>query len=1433
MIRATYPGSGHGRPTPLAPLAALAAFAVLSSALAGEPDPSDPSDPALAPAPPPGAVGFPSRAPDLDVRPGFVDPPPGYGEVAFWWWLGDPLRRDRLEWQIERLAGKGVMGLQVNYAHSDRGGRSWGLTYPSDPPLFSEEWWDLFGWTLRRAQRRGMAVSLSDYTLGFGQGWHVDELLRDRPDLCGSTLAHSVRDVDAGVDLAWPLPATTLSIAAHRLDGGRIVAGSRVDLADHVGAGELRWTPPDGPWRVVVVRYETAPWSIDPLHPDTGPEIVARFFQRFEDRMPGEAGRGLDFFFSDELEFGVRGLLWTERLPAEFRRRKGYDLLPELSALFVDVGPRTPKVRLDYRDVMVSLSEEGYFRPVFEWHQRRGMIYGCDHGGRGRNVVEFGDYFRTQRWNQGPGSDQPRLGKDLIKAKVASSIAHLYERPRVWIEGYYGSGWGTSSAQVADVTFANFAMGYDLLTLHGLYYSTHGGWWEWAPPCNHHHMPYWEHMGTLLRCAERLAYLLSQGHHRCDVAVVYPVAALEAGEPGGDPVATAFAAGSRLYEHGIDFDFIDFQSLERARVTDRALHVSGEVYRALVLPSMSAVRHSTIEKARDLARGGGVVVAIGDLPRASDRVGRDDPELDAALREVWGVSAAAARPRALPMVHRRPGGGLGVRMAGPEHIEQVIGGAFPRDFAVEAVPSGSSKAGIRFQHRRIGPRDVYFIHGAPEGAECSFRATGDVERWDPWTGRAERMGVIRQEDGQTRLVLSGGETWPHVIVFSPGEPMLAPAERAGPEEREVLELGGAWDFEPVPCLDNRWGDYHWPPDGALIGAEARRFRYADEERPDVPWHEPDLDDRGWRVVTCSFGTMFWRLGPLPATREAEALEARLAALDVVDTSTPVRVGDRELRWEAVECSWRWGIEGDPGHQGYHGLKAEVHDDLFALGRLRPTMTGSAYDQEPGGTRYLLWTTVAPDRERRARLRLGGRRPASVWLRGTRRDGAPGVVDLPAGASPLLLRYDGVGRAYAVLDLEADAPAGAPGTPALFSPDARWVRHPGEEGATGDRLFRRLWSREASAAVARLRITCDNAYAAFLNGREVGRGAAWTRVQEYDVTELLGAGENVLAVIATNQGDAAGLIAELTATDERGREERLSTDASWRCARTAPPAWREPGFDDAAWVSADEVAPFEGSLWATHPMGPPALDPRGPAPRPVFRSSPLASTWHARERDGKLLRFDVRPGVDRPAGWYRFLSPPGLRELTMTVRGRVRVWVDGVEQEVVAGERPGRFRSRVAVPSPRCVQVALRVEQDRGLYGGAALPEPIRLECGPGRIDLGDWSRIDGLACYSGGARYGRTFRLTDDQRSGSVELDLGDLVSSAEVRVNGWRAGVLVAPPWRLDITEWTRSGENRVEVLVLSTLANHYLTIPTRYRGSTVAGLLGPVRVQLRPGAR
>ena len=113
--------------------------------------PRIPGQPHSAPAQ---AAGYPSRDANLDALPGFRRPPPGYGEVPFWWWTGDPLDEQRLIWQLEQLHQKGISGVQVNYAHEDSHG--W-PTYPAEPPIFSDAWWRSGAGLLTNAANAGWA----------------------------------------------------------------------------------------------------------------------------------------------------------------------------------------------------------------------------------------------------------------------------------------------------------------------------------------------------------------------------------------------------------------------------------------------------------------------------------------------------------------------------------------------------------------------------------------------------------------------------------------------------------------------------------------------------------------------------------------------------------------------------------------------------------------------------------------------------------------------------------------------------------------------------------------------------------------------------------------------------------------------------------------------------------------------------------------------------------------------------------------------------------------------------------------------------------------------------------------------------------------------------------------------------------------------------
>jgi hypothetical protein len=1215
------------------------------------------SDPASTPKPPACAVGQASRDPGLDALPGFKSPPAGFGAVPFFWWLGDPLTKQRLAWELDRFSNRHISGLQINYAHSAYGGLSFGWTLASDPPLFSEKWWHLTNWFLAECKRRGTAISLSDYTLGIGRGWTTDKLLAAHPELNGILLEPESHAVAAG-PVAMDIDPATISLTAYRVENDKIVPGSGVDLRPLVKQGKLFWTAPAGPWRIWRVKASRHVPSLDPMNPRSGPQYAKAFFGQFEDRNPGEGGKGINFFFSDELDFHIGGTLWTAGFDREFKNRKGYDLVPEMAALWTDVGPRTPKIRLDYSDVKVALTEEGYFKPVFDWHQARGMTLGCDHSGRGTDVTEFGDYFRTHRWMQGPGADQPGLGKELIKAKVASSIAHLYQRPRVWLEGWYGSGWGTTSSGAADALFADFVMGYNLLSFHGCYYSTHGGWWEWAPPCNTYHMPYWQQMGPFMDCAQRLSYLFTQGTHACDVAVVYPVAPKEAGMDGDLAVKTAFDSGRFLYGRNLDFDFIDFESIARAKIDDGRLCVSGETYRVLVLPAMKAVRQSTLEKAAEFARQGGTVVAVAALPEAGDRLGRDDPELDRLNREVFGLSAVEVPALRTVRTHALPGGGRGIVVRGPAEIEAALGAGFPRDFRRAAGSGGY------VMHRKLGPRDLYAIYDMPRGESCVFRARGQVELWDPWTGAVKPLPVAEQSAATTRLTLPLGEKEIQLIIFSPGSPLLAdqaPIESA----RSRTVLSGDWEFELKPCLDNRWGDYHWPPTHELIGAEARYFRYADEQPGATGWEKPSLDDRSWRTQTCSFGQQFWKLGPMPVDAVTKAVGATLAAAEGVDPASPWQVGNREYRWSPYDFSWRFGVENDPGYQGYHGLKERMYDEYIRLGRLEDRHVVYQRVAESAGTRYYLWTSVFAPQGGRYRLLHGGMAPAAAWLNGEPLSTTADRVSLHAGSNRLLLRYDKPGSGH------------------------------------------------------------------------------FTFV-----------------------------------TPQSGQKDSLLP---------------------------------------------------GPNPEAGLTLGTLAMRWNG---DPTVLRFDVRPRDSKPAGWYRFISAPGLKALLVTAQGKLTAWAGGVPCTVVPGARRSdgavEYRLAVASPSPKPVLVALRVEQERGLYGGAAIPEPVRQECGAGNISLGDWGATEGLRCYSGAAWYRKSWNLAADSLSGKVYLDLGRVVSTAEVRVNDRAVGIKAAPPWRWDVADTVRPGENRIEVLVYNTLANHYQTIPSRYKGYAESGILGPARLEI-----
>ena len=1184
-----------------------------------------------------GGPGFPSRAADLDVLPGFKNPPPGYGEVPFWWWTGDDLDVERMIGQIRELHKKGISGVQVNYSHYDN--TPGYLTEQGKPTIFSDEWWKVYSQISAECARLNMGIGMSTYTQDWPEGATnlFYKLFYHKAEWNAIQLETGEHPRVRGGETLTVVGATNqIAIRAYQIVNGELQRGG-VDLAPFAKDGKLTWTATEGEWEVWTFHAVRQAGTLNPLMSGAGDTVIAGFYQKFQDHNPGKSSKGLNYFFNDELTIGIGKFAWNPDFATEFRQRKGYDLLEVLPAMWTNMGGITPKVRMDYADVRMTLMEERYFKPIFDWHNSRHIIFACDSGGRGLRPNEFGDYFRATRWYTAPGHDTPSGRANLIKGKISSSIANLYQRERVWLEGYHSLGWGAAPELLMFATRENYLYGCTLLNLHGLYYTTYGSYWEWAPPDYHFRMPYWAHMDHFLRYFERLSYLLSQGKFVADVAVVYPVAPYEAemdGDKDGERAKkTAFDLGTRLMAAGINFEFIDNDSLARATVESGRLVVkdAGASYQALVFADMSAVRWPSIEKAAAFAQAGGHVYNVGVLPIASDRAGRNDIEL------------TAMNQRAFKPAHR---------FTQAADAVEAIRVAFVPD--VRGVDQT-----VRALHRKTGPRDVFMVMDAKPDSVVEFRAKGAVELWDAWTGQTTPLRVMAETVTGTQVQLPLQTNEAQVVVFTPGKKHVNPPPKDARPEKVKL-LPDEWSVAFVPTMDNSYGDFRMPvtAENQQIRLEARRFAWARETEMSAKTARfPATDDQSWEKKLHGFGAQFYVLGPVPNDVDAAPLDSELSKLKTVDPAVPVTVAGKTLTWQTYDFSWRYGKEGDSGHQGYHGLKRTVTDDFICLGKKVGGLNESRYVDETNGSRYYLWTSATVAQPTKASIVVSHAAPkdashtspiltpAAVYVNGAPINDLAEAVSLQAGANPVLVRYDHGGRGHFVMR-QKDVP-----------------------------------------------------------------------------------------LSQTNQ--------------------------------------------------------------------------------------PLAMSWYG---DAGVIPFDVSAGR-QSAEWFRFLSAPGTTAIRVHAAGQVEAWLDG-EPMTDAGH--GRFVAKE--PAVRAATVALRVRPKTGFSGGAVIPEPVIVKTdGKGIMALGDWSQMGILTNYSGGVRYSTRFTLTKEEAEAKTELDLGRVVATAEVHVNGKKVGVRVAPPWRVDVTGFLKRGENTVEVIVYNTLANHYQTIPSSYRGKPISGLLGPVRLLSR----
>ncbi len=237
----------------------------------------------------------------------------------------------------------------------------------------------------------------------------------------------------------------------------------------------------------------------------------------------------------------------------------------------------------------------------------------------------------------------------------------------------------------------------------------------------------------------RATYVLQQGRPAAQIGVYIPSSSFWFGDNGINKSFLAIVHS--LLEHQRDLDFVDEYALSTSLKLKggELVNLSGQGYRAIVIPPAVAISQAALDRLQAFASAGGKVIFVGGAPRLV----MDKNFLTAA-----------------------PAGDLGWAVMEPasEVTDKVLAALPEPDVAIDqTVP------GLKYNHRRLKDGEVYFFFNEGDKA-VSVNATvatagtaTQAQNWDAHSGKIAAVDGAAFATGKTTLPLNL-ESWASELV---------------------------------------------------------------------------------------------------------------------------------------------------------------------------------------------------------------------------------------------------------------------------------------------------------------------------------------------------------------------------------------------------------------------------------------------------------------------------------------------------------------------------------------------------------------------------------------------------------------------------------------------------------------------------------------------
>ena len=779
----------------------------------------------------------------------FQNPPNAYRPMVRWWWNGDRVSSDEVIRELDVLRRAGIGGVEINP-----------IKFPAEAdPLdtraltwMSDEWISVLKVAVQGCKERGMTCDMI-----VGSGWPYGGEFLSRQDqtqmvtlgtrefsgpqhvrLTSAELLADVSPQFVSPDNNPLKELFALALAPYELHG----VDAAIPVTGNRETGFIEFDVPEGRHVLYFLVKLTgfmavingAPGASGPVLNHYSAQSVSRYLDRISGRLTaamGPLGEHFRAFFTDSIE--LEGANWCDDMPAEFHRRRGYDLAPYLPFVLFKVGEmgnavagaygaqfssdftkQTQLVRYDFETTKHELFQERFVGSFVDWCRREGVksrmqAYGmeCDPIAAGMmiDIPECETWIRSEQIEEFGNGDYTRGRSYTMINKFVSSAAHLADKRLISCEEMTNTDdpFHASLDRIKVAGDQSMLSGVNQSVLHGFNYSPLSapfpGWVRYGTYFSERNT-WWPYFNRWADYKARLSALFQHAEMQADIAILPPWADL-ASRYGfqRDPFPKIaypeylYKIWEAVHQNGSGCDYIPEEIIARSVVKDGRLIFGDRSYKAILVPAAESIRRATAERLQLFVELGGTVIFIGSTPHLAPGLVDQNTNSDEVLRIITGLRKTYPdRTPRVPIDENDIAGWY--RNLQARHALQP-------DVSISATTDFISQI-----HYRNGDQEIFFFtHYGPQEQhtfEASFNTGNkDAWLWDAESGVRVPYPAMR---GNNVLQISLGPSESKLIVFeSPANKKNEHNVRHGvPRDSGAVAsvsrrqvISGPWDVE--------------------------------------------------------------------------------------------------------------------------------------------------------------------------------------------------------------------------------------------------------------------------------------------------------------------------------------------------------------------------------------------------------------------------------------------------------------------------------------------------------------------------------------------------------------------------------------------------------------------------------------------------------------